>query len=177
MKRRVLIADVVILIGLPLVLFVLWRYRPAPALRATLEVSPSPPARTSEPIQAVSGESEHASTGACPNLAGQYSLQGEDGVVYYTVRQNGCERVEIDRKNNYLGEVSTEPTYAFIPDGKAHGKDIPVSHWVGDKLQIGEASEHVYYSVDSSGNLHMSDGRTYPQCEGPCDDVATRDKP
>jgi len=39
-----------------------------------------------------------ASASACPNLAGHYLLQGEDGVVRYTVRQKGCERVEIERR-------------------------------------------------------------------------------
>jgi hypothetical protein len=33
------------------------------------------------------------SASACPNLAGHYLLQGDDGVVRYTVRQKGCERV------------------------------------------------------------------------------------
>ena len=117
-----------------------------------------------------------ASGNACPNLAGQYTLRGEDGFAYYTVRQSGCDRVEIDRRNNYLGKIFTEPTHVFIPDGKAHGKGIPISRWVGDKLQIGKESAHVYYSIDSSGNLHMSDGRTYPQCKGPCDETAKREK-
>ena len=117
-----------------------------------------------------------ASATACPNLAGRYTLRGEDGIVYYTVRQNGCDRVEIDRKNIYLGNVFEGPNQVFIPDGKAHGKGIPISRWAADKLQIGEESAHIYYSVDSSGDLHMSDGRTYPQCQGPCDETAKREK-
>jgi len=72
--------------------------------------------------------------------------------------------------------MSATTTKVLIPDGKPHGKSVPISRWVGDKLQIGEASAHVYYAIDSSGNLHMSDGRTYPQCKGPCDDVANRAK-
>lgn len=86
-------------------------------------------------------------------------------IAYYTVRQNGCDRVEIDRQNKHLGKMFAEPTRVFIPDGKAHGKGIPISRWVDEKLEVGEVSAHVYYSVDSSGNLHMSDGRTYPQCK------------
>jgi hypothetical protein len=165
MKKSVVIADVVVLVGLPVVLFALWHYRRAPAVRATLKVSPVPPAK-SESVQA----------SACPNLAGEYSIQGQDGIGYYTVRQTGCERVEIDRKGDYFGETHTEPTHAFIPDGKDHGDTVPISRWAGGRLQIGEAYAHVYYSVDSSGNLHMSDGRTYPQCAGPCDDVAQKDQ-
>ena len=117
-----------------------------------------------------------ASASACPNLGGRYTLRGEDGFASCTVRQNGCDRVEIDRKNNYLGKICAEPTHVFIPDGKAHGKGIPISRWVGDRLQIGQEFAHIYYSLDSSGNLHMSDGRTYPQCKGPCDDIAKREQ-
>jgi hypothetical protein len=51
-----------------------------------------------------------ASASACPNLSGHYLLQGEDRTVRYTVRQRGCDRVEIDRINNYLGEESVVET-------------------------------------------------------------------
>ena len=115
-----------------------------------------------------------ASASACPNLAGHYLLQGEDGVVRYTVRQKGCERVEIDRAATYLGKTSKVETQEFIVDGKPHGKLGTVSRWVGDKLQIGPTANHVYYGTDSARNLHMSDGRSYPQCNGPCDEVAER---
>jgi hypothetical protein len=116
------------------------------------------------------------SASACPNLAGRYVLRGDEAIAYFTVRQKGCERVEIDWKNDSLGKTFAAPTKVFIPDGKAHGKGVPVSRWVGDKLQVGAESAHVYYSVDSSGNLHMSDGRTYPQCKGPCDETAKREE-
>jgi hypothetical protein len=45
---------------------------------------------------------------------------------------------------------------------------------VGSRLQIGPTANHVYYGMDASRNLHMSDGRSYPQCNGPCDEVAKR---
>jgi hypothetical protein len=115
-----------------------------------------------------------ASASACPNLAGHYLLQGEDGIVRYTVRQKGCERVEIDRAATYLGKTSKVETQEFIVDGKPHGKLGTISRWVGDKLQIGPTANHVYYGTDSARNLHMSDGGSYPQCNGPCDEVAER---
>ena len=115
-----------------------------------------------------------APASACPNLAGHYILQGEDGVVHYTVRQKSCDRVEIDRTATYLGKTSAIETQVFIPDGKPHGKRATISRWVGDKLQIGKIGDHVYYAIDSSQNLHMSDGRSYPQCNGPCDEVAKK---
>jgi hypothetical protein len=115
-----------------------------------------------------------ASASACPNLSGHYVLQGEDGDVHYTVRQSGCTRVEIDRTNTYLGKTSAVETQVFIVDGKPHGKDGTIDHWVGKRLQIGPAANHVYYGIDSSRNLHMSDGASYPQCNGPCDEVAER---
>ena len=115
-----------------------------------------------------------ASASACPNLAGHYRLQGEDGDVRYTVRQKGCGRVEIDSTATYLGETSAVETQVLIVDGKPHGKTGTVSHWVGNSLQIGPTENHVYYRIDASRNLHMSDGRSYPQCNGPCDEVADR---
>lgn len=116
-----------------------------------------------------------APAGACPNLAGRYLLHGEDGVVHYSVRQKGCDRVEIDRTATYLGKTSAVETQVFIPDGKPHGKRGSISRWVGDKLQIGSTADHVYYGIDSSRNLHMSDGRSYPQCNGPCDELAEKE--
>ena len=115
-----------------------------------------------------------ASTSACPNLAGHYLLQGEDGDVRYTVRQKGCGRVEIDRAATYLGKTSKVETQEFIVDGKPHGKLGMVSQWVGEKLEIGPTANHVYYGTDSARNLHMSGGGSYPQCKGTCDEVAER---
>jgi hypothetical protein len=115
-----------------------------------------------------------ASTGACPNLAGHYLLRSEDGGVRYTVRQKGCKQVEIDRASTYLGKTSKVETQEFIVDGRPHGKLGTISRWVGDKLQIGPTANHVYYGTDPARNLHMSDGRSYPQCNGPCDEVAER---
>jgi hypothetical protein len=59
-----------------------------------------------------------APASACPNLAGHYLLRGEDGSVGYTVRQKGCEQVEINRTGTYLGKTSGVVTEVFIPDGK-----------------------------------------------------------
>jgi hypothetical protein len=115
-----------------------------------------------------------ASANACPNLSGHYVLQGEDGAVQYAVRQGGCDRVEIDRTATYLGKTSAVETQVFIVDGKPHGKTGTINHWVGNRLRIGPTANHVYYGMDSSRNLHMSDGRSYPQCHGTCDEVAER---
>jgi hypothetical protein len=115
-----------------------------------------------------------ASASACPNLSGHYVLQGEDGVVRYSVSQRGCDRVEIARTAMYLGKTSAVETQVFLVDGKPHGKTGKVNHWVGNRLQIGPTANHVYYGTDSARNLHMSDGGSYPQCNGPCDEVAER---
>jgi len=115
-----------------------------------------------------------ASASACPNLSGHYELQGEDGIVRYTVSQRGCDRVEIARTATYLGKTSAVETQVFIVDGKPHGETGTINHWVGNRLQIGPTANHVYYGIDSSRNLHMTDGRSYPQCNGPCDEVAER---
>jgi hypothetical protein len=117
-----------------------------------------------------------ASANACPNLSGHYVLKGEDGVVHYSVKQWGCDRAEIHRTATYLGKTSAVETQVFIVDGKPHGKTGAVNHWVGNRLQIGPTANHVYYEMDSERNLHMSDGQSYPQCSGPCDEVAERTK-
>jgi hypothetical protein len=70
-----------------------------------------------------------ASAGACPNLSGHYVLQGEDGVVHYRVIQQGCERVEIQRTNVYLGQTSAVERLVFIVDGKPHGKTGTINHY------------------------------------------------
>jgi len=90
------------------------------------------------------------------------------------LRQKACDRVEIDRTVTYLGKTSAVETQVFTPDGKPHGKRGTISRWVGDRLQIGQVGDRVYYGIDSSRNLHMSDGRAYPQCNGPCDEVAEK---
>jgi hypothetical protein len=115
-----------------------------------------------------------ASARACPNLSGHYVLQGEDGAAEYAVSQRGCDRVEIDRTATYLGKTSAVETQVFIVVGKPHGKTGTINYWVRNRLQIGPTANHVYYGTDSSRNLHMSDGRSYPQCHGPCDEVAER---
>ena len=115
-----------------------------------------------------------ASASACPNLSGHYTLEGEDGVTHYTVIQHGCGRVKINRTDTYVGEKSPVETQVLIVDGKPHGKAGTINHWVGNRLQIGPTKNHVYYGIDSSRNLHMSDGQSYPQCNGPCDQVAER---
>lgn len=114
------------------------------------------------------------SASACPNLAGRYLRQGEDGILSYTVRQKGCERVEIDSETTYLGKISRHETQVFVVDGKPHGRLGVVSRWVSDELQIGPAANHAYYRTDPSRNLHKSYARTYPQCNGPCDEVVQR---
>lgn len=117
-----------------------------------------------------------ASACACPNLSGHYVLQGEDGDVRYIVNQRGCDRVEIRSSATYLRESSRVETRVFIVDGKPHGKAGTINRWVGNRLQIGPRANHVYYEIDSSRNLHMSDGQSYPQCSGPCDEIAQRTK-
>lgn len=111
---------------------------------------------------------------ACPNLSGLYAKQYEDGLVYLKVHQVGCERVQIMDKSHYLGHQNSDVTKTFFPDGKHHSKDIPVSHWHGDKLIIDGKHANVYYSLDSAGNLDFSDGMRYPQCHGICEEIAAR---
>ena len=62
----------------------------------------------------------------CPNLSGQYVIQGEDGQVHLTITQVGCEQIRIDRTANYLGKTTREQHNLKI-DGKFQN-DSP---WLG----------------------------------------------
>src|SRR5262245_58113709 len=62
----------------------------------------------------------------CPNLSGEYIIQGEDGQVRLTITQKSCEEIRIDRTNNYLGKVSREQ-HSLKIDGKFQ-TDTP---WLG----------------------------------------------
>jgi hypothetical protein len=72
----------------------------------------------------------------CPDLSGKFVLQGEDGQVHITIRQQGCERIRIVRASGYLGEVTTE-THAFKIDGQPQ-KD---SGWFGSRETL-QTSAH-----------------------------------
>ena len=107
-----------------------------------------------------------AASDTCPNLAGHYLLN-EDGAP------RGCEEWKLIERTRTLAKPQVE-THEFIVDETAretwHGRIVGWS----DKLQIGPTANHVYYGTDSARNLHMSDGGSYPQCNGPCDEVAER---
>lgn len=111
---------------------------------------------------------------ACPNLSGRYGKQYEDGMVYFNVRQVGCEKVQINDESYYLGKQNPDTAKIFLPDGKRHSNDIPVSRWHGGRLEIWDKNSSIYYMLDSAGNLHFSDGLNYPQCKGICDEIAMR---
>ena len=55
----------------------------------------------------------------CPNLSGQYFIQGEDGQVRITITQTGCAQIRIDRTNTYLGKTTREQHTLRI-DGQFH---------------------------------------------------------
>ncbi len=66
----------------------------------------------------------------CPNLSGNYVAQGEDGQVHIAITQHECDRIEIIRKSNYLGTMTSE-THSLMLDGKER-KDSP---WLGGAEQ------------------------------------------
>ena len=66
----------------------------------------------------------------CPNLSGNYVIQGEDGQVHISIDQHECDRINIVRKSGYLGTITSE-THILKLDGKDQ-KDSP---WLGSKEQ------------------------------------------
>src|SRR5688572_29934827 len=71
----------------------------------------------------------------CPNLSGQYVIQGEDGQVGIIIEQQQCERITIVRRSGYLGKIRSE-THRLTLDGKAHED----SKWFGGSDNCCETS-------------------------------------
>ena len=67
----------------------------------------------------------------CPDLSGQYLLQGEDGRVEFLIQQRGCQEITMIRKRCYLGKTTTERHQVKI-DGHFH-IDSP---WFGGREKI-----------------------------------------
>lgn len=107
----------------------------------------------------------------CPNLSGDYLLQGEDGQVRITIDQLDCDRVDIIRKNNYMGTLTSEK-HALKLDGKEQ-EDSPwlggaeqcrtVARFVGAELQVkaktsGGSTLTTIYSLTRLGDLLENGG-------------------
>lgn len=73
-----------------------------------------------------------------PESFGSYVSQGEDGQVHIAIDQHGCDRIEIVRRNNYLGTITSE-THTLKLDGKEH-KDSP---WLGGAEQYRTSARFV----------------------------------
>src|SRR6266850_2747405 len=67
-----------------------------------------------------------ATTPQCPDLAGRYVIQGEDGQVHISIEQEGCARATIVRESGYLGTITPEK-HVLKLDGTAR-EDSP---WLG----------------------------------------------
>jgi hypothetical protein len=52
----------------------------------------------------------------CPNLTGEYVIQGEDGQVHISIQQERCDRLTIRRETGYLGTITGEK-HVLILDG------------------------------------------------------------
>jgi hypothetical protein len=74
----------------------------------------------------------------CPNLSGNYMIQGEDGQVHIAIDQHECDRISIVRKNNYLGTITSE-THTLKLDGQDQ-KDSP---WLGSTEQYRTSAKFV----------------------------------
>jgi hypothetical protein len=63
----------------------------------------------------------------CPNLSGNYLIQGEDGQVKISINQHGCDRIKIVRRSGYLGTTTAEK-HSLRLDA-TNQKDSP---WLGE---------------------------------------------
>lgn len=102
----------------------------------------------------------------CPNLSGNYMIQGEDGQVHISIEQLRCDRITIVRKSGYLGKISFEK-HTLNLDGNDQ-KDSPwlgssehfktSAKFVGSKLEVkartsGGSTLRLIYSLTSSRDL------------------------
>jgi len=109
----------------------------------------------------------------CPNLTGQYLIQGGDGEVLLTISQRGCEEIRIDRTANHLGKITTDQHNLRI-DGKFQsdtpwpGSSEPLqtsAKFISSALEIlvrplssrtdSEISARFLYVLRSSGDLDI----------------------
>ncbi len=74
----------------------------------------------------------------CPNLSGDYIIQGEDGQVNIAIQQHECDRINIVRKSNYLGRITSEKHML-----KLDGKDQQDSPWLGGTEQYTTSAKFV----------------------------------
>jgi hypothetical protein len=79
----------------------------------------------------------------CPDLSGQYVIQGEDGQVRVTITQKGCEEIRIDRTANYHGKTTTEQHNLKI-DGKFQG-DTP---WLGGSDRVQTSAKFISAALE-----------------------------
>jgi hypothetical protein len=77
----------------------------------------------------------------CPDLSGNYVIQGEDGRVYVSIVQNRCKRVAIEWNNN----PSARSKHVLVLDGQFHadggwfgfrGRQLTSAQLHSDKLEI-----------------------------------------
>src|SRR2546422_3072332 len=66
----------------------------------------------------------------CPDLSGNYMIQGEDGEVHISVKQERCDRINIVRNSGYPGTITSE-VHMLKLDGKVQ-EDSP---WMGSADQ------------------------------------------
>ncbi|HYR43127.1 MAG TPA: carboxypeptidase-like regulatory domain-containing protein, partial [Terriglobia bacterium] len=62
----------------------------------------------------------------CPDLSGNYMIQGEDEQVHISVKQERCDRINIVRNSGYPGTITSE-AHVLKLDGKVQ-EDSP---WMG----------------------------------------------
>lgn len=102
----------------------------------------------------------------CPNLSGNYMIQGEDGQVHISIDQRRCDRITIVRKSGYLGKITFEK-HTLNLDG-IDQKDSPwlggseqfrtSARFVGSKLEVKARTSSgstltLIYSLTSSSDL------------------------
>jgi hypothetical protein len=81
---------------------------------------------------------EGITAASCPNLAGNYGIDGEDGSVAVVIRQGGCRTAHIEWNiSNYDFQSSTP--HDFIVDGIAR----PDSAWFNEKTLRSSTARYV----------------------------------
>jgi hypothetical protein len=69
---------------------------------------------------------------ACPNLSGDYVIQGEDGRVYINIVQTGCKRMTMVWNNVSYANDPSLSKHVLALDGQFHGD----SGWFGFRERV-----------------------------------------
>jgi hypothetical protein len=81
-----------------------------------------------------------SSSASCPQLAGRYVVQGEDGRVYITIEQSGCGAATVQYLTFSGVGVDSAVADSILHEYTVDGAYRPDTSWFGEPAGVTEAS-------------------------------------